>query len=382
MNIELEYPAIWLFCILLLSLFLSWFSYRNKNGFNELSRLWKATLYSLRFISIFLITILLLGVFVKTYTERIERPLFFIVTDNSASMLNYKDSLTVAKNIKNTKDKINAKYGSKFDLKTLSIGAEVENEEKYTFNEASSNLEAAFSYIHTNYYNRNIGGITFISDGNFNIGANPIYNAAKIKTSPIFCLAVGDSIQKKDQLVRSVFNNPLAFFMNDFPVEIDISSFQFPEEDAVLTISKSGKVVASKTLSYGKNTEDFQKIRFLIPADELGNQTYTIQLEAKENEISYKNNTKNFYVEVLDSRNKVLLLSTAPHPDISALKNVLSTDDKIEFESALFKDWNGSASQANFLICHSPQKISDLNTIKRFEEEKLSLIHISEPTRR
>ena len=139
MNIELEYPAIWLFCILLLSLFLSWFSYRNKNGFNELSRLWKATLYSLRFISIFLITTLLLGVFVKTYVERIERPLFFIVTDHSASMLNYKDSLTVAKNIKNTKDKINAKYGSKFDLKTLSIGAEVENEEKYTFNEASSN---------------------------------------------------------------------------------------------------------------------------------------------------------------------------------------------------------------------------------------------------
>ena len=380
MNIELEYPAIWLFCILLLSLFLSWFSYRNKNGFNELSRLWKATLYSLRFISIFLITTLLLGVFVKTYVERIERPLFFIVTDHSASMLNYKDSLTVAKNIKNTKDKINAKYGSKFDLKTLSIGAEVENEEKYTFNEASSNLEAAFSYIHTNYYNRNIGGITFISDGNFNIGANPIYNAAKIKTSPIFCLAVGDSIQKKDQLIRSVFNNPLAFLMNDFPVEIDISSFQFPEEDAVLTISKSGKVVASKTLSYGKNTEDFQKIRFLIPADELGNQTYTVQLEAKENEISYKNNTKNFYVEVLDSRNKVLLLSTAPHPDISALKNVLSTDDKIEFESALFKDWNGSASQANLLICHSPQKISDLNTIKRFEEENIPILYILGPS--
>ena len=380
MNLELEYSAFWLFGILLLSLFVSWFSYWKKNGFNELSLVWKSTLYLTRFVSVFLIVSLLLGVFVKTYIERIEQPLFFLITDHSASMLNYKDSATVAKSIQQTKDKITAKYGSKFDLKILSIGSNVETKQKHTFNEASSNLEAAFAYIHSNYYNRNIGGITLISDGNFNVGANPIYNAAKIRTAPIFCLAVGDSIQRKDQLVRSVFNNPLAFLMNDFPVEIDISSFQFPEEEALLTISKKGKVVASKTINYSKNREDFQKVRFLIPADELGNHTYTIQLEEKENEISYKNNTKNFYVEVLDSRNKVLLLSTAPHPDISALKNVLSTDDKIEFESALFKDWEGKVNQANLLICHSPQKTTDLNTIQRFEQENIPILYILGPS--
>ena len=180
--------------------------------------------------------------------------------------------------------------------------------------------------------------------------------------------------------MRSVFNNPLAFLMNDFPVEIDISSFKFPEEEALLTISKKGKVVASKTINYSKNQEDFQKVRFLIPADELGNQTYTIQLEEKENEISYKNNIKNFYVEVLDSRNKVLLLSTAPHPDISALKNVLSTNDKIEFESALFKDWDGEVNNTNLLICHSPKKNTDINIIKRFEEENIPIFYILGPS--
>ncbi len=380
MNLELEYSAFWLFGILLLSLFVSWFSYWKKNGFNELSLVWKSTLYLTRFGSVFLIASLLLGVFVKTYIERIEQPLFFLVTDHSASMLNYKDSATVAKSIQQTKDKITAKYGAKFDLKILSIGSNVETKKKHTFNEVSSNLEAAFAYIHSNYYNRNIGGITLISDGNFNVGANPIYNAAKIRTAPIFCLAVGDSIQRKDQLVRSVFNNPLAFLMNDFPVEIDISSFKFPEEEALLTISKKGKVVASKTINYSKNQEDFQKVRFLIPADELGNQTYTIQLEEKENEISYKNNIKNFYVEVLDSRNKVLLLSTAPHPDISALKNVLSTNDKIEFESALFKDWDGEVNNTNLLICHSPKKNTDINIIKRFEEENIPIFYILGPS--
>ena len=133
----------------------------------------------LRFISVFLITTLLLGIFIKTYVERIEQPLFFVVTDHSTSMLNYKDSSTVAENIKAMSEKVTAKYGSKFDIKMLSIGTDIKNNEPIGFNESSSNLEAAFAYIHSNFYNRNIGGITFISDGNFNVGANPIYNAAK-----------------------------------------------------------------------------------------------------------------------------------------------------------------------------------------------------------
>ena len=200
MNFELEYSAVWLIGILLLSIFASWFSYRRKNGFKELSGLWRTLLYAFRFISVFLIATLLLGIFVKTYEERIEQPLFFVVTDHSASMLNYKDSSTVAENIKKTRDKIRGQYGSKFDIKTLSVGGNIKDNESNSFNESSSNLEAAFAYIHNNFYNRNIGGITFISDGNFNVGANPIYNAAKIRTAPIFSLAVGDSIQKRMSL--------------------------------------------------------------------------------------------------------------------------------------------------------------------------------------
>ena len=44
---------------------------------------------------------------------------------------------------------------------------------------------------------RNIGGIAFGFDGNFNMGANPIYNAERIKFSPIFSFAVGGSIKKE-----------------------------------------------------------------------------------------------------------------------------------------------------------------------------------------
>lgn len=376
MNINLEYSAWWLLGILFISLFLSWFSYRNKNGFTSLSALWKSCLYTLRFLSIFLISITLLGLFFKSFKERVEPPLFFVVTDNSASMLNYKDSNTVANDVEALRLELENKFGSQFDLKNLTIGTTTSDTSTYQFNEVNSNLEEVFEYIHSEYYNRNLGGIAFISDGNFNVGANPIYMADKMRTTPIFAIAVGDSIQKKDQLIRSVFNNPLAFFKNDFPVEIDVASYQLPNEDVLLAIYKKGKLVASQSLVYGNESEDFQKIRFLLPADELGYQTYTIKIENKPNEISYKNNTKNFYVEVLDSRNKILLLSTAPHPDISAIHNVLSADENIEFESTLFNKWTGEMNDINLLICHTPQKNSDLETINKFRLKNIPVLYI------
>ena len=98
----------------------------------------------------------------------------------------------------------------------------MKTDEAINFTESNSNLEKAFEYINTEYYNRNIGGIAFISDGNFNVGANPIYNAERIKLSPIFSFAVGDSIQKRDHLIRNIFHNNIAFFKNKFPIEIDI----------------------------------------------------------------------------------------------------------------------------------------------------------------
>ncbi len=379
MDLELEYSAFWLFVILVVALLTTWFSYRKKRGLDAVPKVVKTLLYILRFSSVFSILILLLGLLVKTYTERVEAPILIVVSDNSASMLNYKDSSEVPRQIKSTVQNLRETYGSSFNIKELSIGSLVNDSINFKFDEANSNLEEAFNYIHTNYYNRNVGGIAFISDGNFNVGANPIYNAGKLRTTPIFALAVGDSIQKKDQIVKNVFNNPLAFLQNEFPVEIDISAYQYPEEETTLNIIRDNKIVASKKINFSKAPEDFKKIRFLLPADVIGYQTYTVQLINKPDEITYKNNVKRFYVEILDSRNKVLILSDAPHPDISTLKNVLSADENIECETLLFKDWTRDSENTNLVICHTPKKPEDLSIIQGLKNKNIPILYIIGP---
>ncbi len=376
MNFNLDYSAWWLLAISLFSLALTYLSYSKKRGFVELSKTVKGLMLASRFISLFMLGVVLLGVLFNTQKERIENPIFFVVTDNSKSMLNYKDSTEVLKNINMFKGRLKKEFGEKLIIKEITIGSELKTDGDIRFNESNSNLEKAFEYINTEYYNRNIGGIAFISDGNFNVGANPIYNAERIKFSPIFSFAVGDSIQKRDHLIRNIFNNSIAFYKNKFPVEIDISAYKFKNEEVRVSIEHNKKMIESKNIKYANQNQDFKKVIFNIPADKIGFQTYTVHIEELENEVSLQNNHRNFYVEVLDSRSKVLILSESPHPDISALQTVLSKDDNIEIEYKTFKDWNKKVNQVNLLICHNPTEQYNSELFKIFKSNRIPVLYI------
>ena len=376
MNFNLDYSAWWLLAISLFSLALTYLSYSKKRGFVELSKTVKGLMLASRFISLFMLGVVLLGVLFNTQKERIENPIFFVVTDNSKSMLNYKDSTEVLKNINMFKGRLKKEFGEKLIIKEITIGSELKTDGDIRFNESNSNLEKAFEYINTEYYNRNIGGIAFISDGNFNVGANPIYNAERIKFSPIFSFAVGDSIQKRDHLIRNIFNNSIAFYKNKFPVEIDISAYKFKNEEVRVSIEHNKKIIESKNIKYANQNQDFKKVIFNIPADKIGFQTYTVHIEELENEVSLQNNHRNFYVEVLDSRSKVLILSESPHPDISALQTVLSKDDNIEIEYKTFKDWNKKVNQVNLLICHNPTEQYNSELFKIFKSNRIPVLYI------
>ena len=376
MNFNLDYSAWWLIVIALISFGLTFLSYSNKKGFSELSNINKGLMISFRFLSLFMLGFLLMGILFNTTKERVENPIFFVVTDNSKSMLNYKDSNRVLEQVNNFKNKLKKDFGKKLVIKEISIGSKLKTDETISFTESNSNLEKAFEYINTEYYNRNIGGIAFISDGNFNVGANPIYNAERIKLSPIFSFAVGDSIQKRDHLIRNIFHNNIAFYKNKFPVEIDISSYKFNVEEIKVSVELNGKIIDSKQIKYNGDEQDFKKVIFNIPAEKIGFQTYSVHLEEKKNEVSLQNNHKNFYVEVLDSRSKVLILSESPHPDIAALQSVLSKDDNIEIEYKTFESWDKKTNQVNLMICHNPTAQFDSELYSIFKKNKIPVLYI------
>ena len=378
MKLITDHSFFWLIPIFFLSLGLTFLIYQNKGWVKELKTNQRLTLRVLRFSSLFLILFLLLGIILQATNYREEKPVFISLVDNSSSMLNYKDSSIIKGQIENFKKELSEKFKDRFELIELNVGTIVSND-SLKFNENTSALELGFEKINVDYYNRNVGGIAFISDGNYNVGANPSYAAEKISLTPIFTLTVGDTIPKKDHFIKHITANDIAFLNNEFPVEVDIEAFKIGKRNANISIYKNGQKIASQVLKYESGKYDFTEANFILKADKIGFQTYTVKLEAIDGEYTLKNNQRSFYVEVIDSRNKVLLLSGAPHPDISALKSVLDEYEGSEVITSLYSEWNKSLDGVDLIIWHEPGINFDQNTLQLIKQKNIPIFFIIGP---
>jgi hypothetical protein len=97
------------------------------------------------------------------------------------------------------------------------------------------------------------------------------------------------------------------------------------------------------------------------------------------NEYNYANNSRTFYVEVIDSRSKVLILAGAPHPDVAAWKQVLELDENLEVESMLVKDWKKDLSKTDLVIWHEPGIGFDPSVQQLLENKKIPVIYTVGP---
>ncbi len=378
MHLISDFSLWFLIPIGLLSAILTFYFYKKEGWFADLKPFQQNLLRVLRFSSLFLIGMLLLGLILQTINYRDEKPVFINLIDNSNSMMNHKDSNLVKSQIASYREKLKSKYGEKFELVDLYVGSNVSNQ-KLDFSEKTSNLEAGFEKINFDYYNRNIGGITFISDGNYNVGTNPAYAAEKISLTPIFSLAVGDTTPRKDQMIKNVSVNEIAFLNNEFPVEVDLESIKLGGRSVSVSIFENGKQVASQSITYSNSKRDFKQVNFTLKANKIGFQTYVVKLKSLDGESTSKNNQRTFYVEVIDSRNKVLLLAGAPHPDVSALKEVLDQNENLESESILIKDWNKNLEKTDLVVWHEPGANYDPTVLQLLQEKRIPILYILGP---
>ncbi len=370
MHLFSEYSFWWLIPILLISFFTTIFFYRNVEWLSGAPNWVKKTLVSLRFTSLFLILLLLLGILLETISYQEEKPILLTLFDSSASMKNYKDSTSISKDIENLTASINSKFSDKYALNTLTIGEKFGKPKGKLFTENQSNLQLGFEAIASQYYNRNIGAVVFISDGNYNQGVNPIYAAKNIPLAPIFTIGVGDTLPKKDQAIQNVSSNDFAFLHAKFPVEIDLEAVKLQNQSSTVSILHQGKVIASKKINYTRKAIDYKHITFELEANKIGFQQYTIQLSALNNEYTYKNNVASFYIEIIDNRNKVLFIAGAPHPDVTALKTTLEKDENMQVQIANSTQWKEEYASADLVIWHEPGVDFSSNTFEKLKTLK------------
>jgi hypothetical protein len=355
-----------------------WF-YRNVSWWKELSSLYRWVLVTLRSSVLFILGLLLIGLIFEAVDYRVEKPLIIALTDNSSSLLNYKDSSKVKVQVESLRSQLKTELGEEYEWMEMTVGNTPKFGGMVNFKESVSNLSSAFEKINTEYFNRNIGAIVFVSDGKFNAGNNPVYAAERIDLTPVFTVGVGDTVKKRDQFVKNVATNDITFLGNKFPVEVDIEGVKMVKGSASVSIYRDGKQLATQTVNYTDGVRDFQHLSFLLDADRLGFQTYSVVISKAGNEYNYANNSRTFYVEVIDSRSKVLILAGAPHPDVAAWKQVLELDENLEVESMLVKDWKKDLSKTDLVIWHEPGIGFDPSVQQLLENKKIPVIYTVGP---
>ncbi len=327
----MTYHAAWILLAIVLAFAFAFFLYSKDQLLAEV-RLWiRWALATFRFITIFTICFLLIGLIIENFTERKERPLLFVANDNSASVLLNKDSSFYKTKYLEDLSAFTEGLEANFEVVKYDFSTEIVPGFSGSFDGKSTDLSLVFNAIFDQYINRNIGGIVLASDGIYNTGSNPIYALARKSFIPIFTIGLGDTTLVKDARIQDVVHNDIAFLGNDFPIDVTVSQSMCKDEKAMVSIFDGDQLIKQERIEFSED-ESQVKLQFIAKANRLGFRKYRAEISELDNEFSTTNNVANFYIEVIDGRQKILMTYQAPHPDIAALRSVIESNKNYEAE--------------------------------------------------
>jgi hypothetical protein len=381
-GISFSYPA-WclIFCFLLGAGYAALLYYRDST-FDEStsqSRLFKWGMAAFRFLAVTILAVLLMSPFIRYRNTKTYKPIVAILQDNSESVRNsFKagDSAAYFKKIQQLSDKLSAKY----DVVSYAFGNELKKTTDFPLTSKVTNISDAVDNINDLYYNQNLGAVIIASDGIYNQGVNPVYSATK-STYAIYTIALGDTTIPKDLRFGSVYYNKITYLNDQFALRADVEATHLQGKNAVLTVSEmdnvGAKTIATKNLIL--NSDNFlQSLDFIIPANKAGIIHYQLTLTNLDGEVTYRNNVKDIYVEVLDGRQKILLVANSPHPDIAAIKQAIESNKNYQLDVVYAGDITNKLNDYNLIILHQlPSGVfSTDNLLQQLHTLKKSILFI------
>jgi len=116
MSLSASASFLWWIPVILLSVFVAWYFYRNNDWLQSQKKWIRRILPTLRAIAIFCILTLLLDiVFLNTQSDQ-EKPIVLTLIDVSKSMTHFKDSASIQNNSQRLIDQVKERFSDKYEL--------------------------------------------------------------------------------------------------------------------------------------------------------------------------------------------------------------------------------------------------------------------------
>lgn len=378
-QLSFQYPSSYIVLCILLGLAYAGVLYFRNRTFREQSPLLSLGLAFLRFAAVALIAILLLEPILRVLRTETRKPIVVIAQDASESVGNALDStarMQLRQEMENLKDELEEKY----EVALYSFGDEFREGADYEFSDKSSDISEALKGVYDLYSNQNLGAVVLVTDGIFNKGSNPLYSGANLK-APIISLALGDTIPRRDAVLKRVFHNQIAYLGDKFVVQTDVSARNCKGTTPTLTIYQvqGGQAQSLQQIQLNIDSDDFFKTtEFTLEALTPGVQRYRIQLGSVPGEASVANNVREFYIDVLDARQKILLLAHSPHPDLSALRQSILRNKNYQADIDYISSPRLKPEEYDMVVLHQlPSRTNDISgVLNQLNEKKVSRLFI------
>ncbi|WP_338870374.1 VWA domain-containing protein [Spirosoma sp. SC4-14] len=286
-------------------------------------------LAALRFIVVSFLCFLLLDPLIRNVRTLTEKPKVVLAVDNSESVA-AAGRPVLNKALENLQALRQQLTDKGLDVSVRTFGDTITDADltQIPFTQRTSNLSGLLSGIRSDYEGRNLTDVVLISDGIFNQGLSPTFGQYPFAVQAV---GLGDTVAKKDIQLKGIVANRIAYLGNQFPVQAEIVSNGFQGRSATVVLRQNGRELGRQSVTFNKN-DTFNQVTFQATATQKGVQHYVVEVLPQAGEFSTRNNRQDVYLDVIDGKEKVLLLALAPHPDVKALRNILEKNQNYELD--------------------------------------------------
>ena len=335
-QLNFDFPLFVFIIFIIISFFLSLFLYKRDDEKSYLSKKKLYLLFFLRWFIFSFLGFLLIGPKLIRTEIITDKPILIFAQDNSKSIISNSDSLFYKNNYQDSILNKLSPLSKFYDLRTYIFGDKIVSDSSFSFTDNSTNFNQLYNFLNNKFHSSNISYLIIASDGIVNRGQDLPYLTISPKIA-VNSILIGDTNQYKDLKIKSIKNNKYALLENNFPIEISVfSNSNFKNIEVILY--DNSKVLHKKKI---KNLDvGVTKITFLEKAKKKGFKNYNVKVKSNYKEKNPLNNISKTTIEIIDYSQKILILTSAAHPDISAinwaledqLKSKISTFNIDEFD--------------------------------------------------
>jgi len=310
----------------------------------------------LRFVTATTLAALLLSPLIKSLLTDTKKPVVVLAQDQSESVMGEMDE-TELQAYKTSYETLKSSLAEKYDLKEYAFGSEVREGVDFSFTDKVSNLSEMLKSLYDLVYAGN------------RLGA------------PIFTVALGDTTPQRDLLIKRVYHNKIAYLGDKFNIEVDVLAQNCPNTKTNLVISKieNGQTKRLQNSPININRNDFFITEEVtLEADKAGVQRFRVAVNSVEGEVTTTNNVKDIFIDVLDARQKILMIAQSPHPDLTAIKQSLIDNKNYEIKVEYAGRRKANIADYNFVILHQLPGIKNdaADILQQIEAKKLPHLFI------